>query len=132
MCCSINPLEFWNVLTMESALLLVFNRVLHTEALYLLKSWTKIFYWHNTKSVFRPLPSAGTEAIQWSYFVSDIPCPWDTMDTCSCNVDGPNQLGKYKFSNTNFGTSSNMAVVVLIAFNSSTVLLLVLYNILLQ
>jgi len=37
------------------------------------------------------------------------------------------QLGKYKFSNTNLGTSLNMFVVVLIIFNSSTVLLLVLH-----
>jgi hypothetical protein len=49
------------------------------------------------------------------------------MDACSCNVDGANQLGKYKFSNTNFGTSSNMTVVVLITFNLSRVLLLVLH-----
>jgi len=54
------------------------------------------------------------------------------MDACFCNVDGPNQLGKYKFSKTIFGTSSNMAVVVLITFNSSTMLLLVLHNVSLQ
>jgi len=54
------------------------------------------------------------------------------MDACFCDVDGPNQLGKYKFNKTNFGTSSNMAVVVLITFNTSTMLLLALHNISLQ
>jgi len=54
------------------------------------------------------------------------------MGACFCNVDGPNQVGKYKFINTDFGTSPNMAVVVLITFNLSTVLLLILHNISLQ
>jgi len=60
---------------MESALLLVFSRVPQTEAQYTLESWTKfveLFYRQNTKSVIRPLSSAGTEAVQWSHFVSNM------------------------------------------------------------